>query len=70
MNAEQLLTKAINTLNRWDTELAEEGEEVPMINKAMITIIEYALANLDNRQSAPVRNAIALAYAVLEVDEY
>lgn len=68
MKAEQLLTKAINTLHRWDEELDLEEGRVNNINKAQVTILEYALNNLDNRKTAPVRQAIALAYAILDLD--
>lgn len=70
MKAEQLLTKAINTLNRWDSEIAEADGDVSRLNGAMITILEYALANLDNRKTPPVRQAIALAYSILDVEDY
>ena len=68
MKAEQLLTKAINTLNRWDAELEEEGGRETNLNRAMISILEYGINHLDNRHTTPVRQAIALAYAVLDSD--
>lgn len=68
MKAEQLLTLAINTLHRWQDEVVERGEEDLMIAPSII-ILNYALANLDNRTSAPVRHGIALAYAVLGTED-
>jgi len=68
MKAEQLLTKAINVLHRWDEEPDLEEGRLSNLNKAMETILDYALKNLDQRATTPVRNAIALAYAILELD--
>lgn len=68
MKAEQLLTKAINVLHRWDEELDLEEGKPSNLNKSMVTILEYALKNLDQRTTTPVRNAIALAYSILDLD--
>lgn len=68
MKAEQLLTKAINVLHRWDEELDLEEGKPSNLNKSMETILEYALNNLQHRTATPVRNAIALAYAILDLD--
>jgi hypothetical protein len=69
MHPELLLTKAINTLIRWNDEDPTVEVEVKQINNAQISILEYALANVANRKNPIVRNAIALAYGILGVEE-
>ena len=68
MKAEQVLTLALNTLNRWKLDLDEAGEEDLTISPS-ITIIEYSLAHLADRTAEPVRNGIALAYAILGTED-
>ena len=65
MKPDLLITKAINTLNRWQE---EDGADVVMIS-VHTSILEYALANIDNRTATPVRHGIALAYAILGTEE-
>lgn len=65
MKPELLITKAINTLNRW-----QENDEADVVMIAVHTsILEYALTNIDNRKATPVRHGIALAYAILGTEE-
>jgi hypothetical protein len=68
MKPEQLLTKALNTVRRWDEELEVEDGRSSNLNKATTAILEYGLNNLDYRKTTPVRNAIALAYAILDLE--
>lgn len=69
MKPELLLAKAINTLNRWNEELLEDDEKLRPVYNANIASLEYALAILPNRETPVVRNAIALAYGILGVEE-
>lgn len=63
MEAQKLLTSAIDKLNIWRTEDPEDLTIDPMIN-----ILEYAMVNLHDRKTPHVRNAIALAYGILGVE--
>jgi hypothetical protein len=69
MTPELLLSKAINTLNRWNEDLYEEDEAVKLMYSANVNILEYALMHVDQRKTPAVRNAIALAYAILGMEE-
>lgn len=69
MKPELLLTKAINTLNRWNEENLEDATQTSLLTSAQIAILEYTLANLQHRKTAPVRHGIALAYAILELED-
>lgn len=60
MEAQTLLSSAINRINEWRVEDPED----PMLNP-MINILEYAMVNLHDRKQPYVRNAIALAYGIL-----
>jgi len=60
MEPNVLLTSAIDKLTQWKVEEPEDLTVDPMIN-----ILEYALVNLQDRKVPHVRNAIALAYAIL-----
>jgi hypothetical protein len=60
MDAKQLLSSAIDKLSQWKIEEPEDLTVDPMIN-----ILEYAMVNLEDRKQPHVRNAIALAYAIL-----
>jgi hypothetical protein len=65
LKPELLITKAINTLNRW-----QEEDEADVVMIAVHTsILEYELTNIDNRTATPVRHGIALAYAILGTEE-
>jgi len=63
MDAKQLLSSAIEKLNQWKIEEPEDLTVDPMIN-----ILEYAMVSLQDRKQPHVRNAIALAYAILGSD--
>lgn len=69
MNADKLLVKAINTLNRWNEEADDIDDDIRQINKAQISILEYCLLHVENRKNPVVRNGIQLAYAILGVEE-
>jgi hypothetical protein len=69
LKPELLLAKAINTLNRWNEDLLEEDEHLRPLYSANVAILEYSLLHVDNRKSPVVRNAIALAYAVLGIED-
>ena len=69
MHPELLLTKAINTLTRWNDEDPTIEVELRQINNAQITILEYALTKVSDRKNPVVRNAVALAYGILGVEE-
>lgn len=69
MKPELLLTKAINTLNRWNEEVTEDAADQTLLTSAQMAILEYSLANLQHRNTAPVRHGIALAYAILDLEE-
>lgn len=69
MKPELLLAKAINTLNRWNDELLEDDERLRPLYSANVASLEYALTHIENRHSPVVRNAIALAYAVLGMED-
>jgi hypothetical protein len=60
MEPNVLLNSAIDKLNQWKIDEPEDLTVDPMIN-----ILEYALVNLQDRKVPHVRNAIALAYAIL-----
>jgi hypothetical protein len=60
MEPSVLLSSAIDKLNQWKIEEPEDMTVDPMIN-----ILEYASVNLQDRKQPHVRNAIALAYAIL-----
>lgn len=69
MKPELLLAKAINTLNRWSEDLLEDDEKLRPLYQANVACLEYALSHIENRHSPIVRNAIALAYAVLGMED-
>ena len=69
MHPELLLNKAINTLNRWNEEDPDLEVELKQINNAQISILEYALTKVSDRKNPVVRNAVALAYGILGVEE-
>lgn len=64
MKAEKILTLAMNSLNAWKEELDENDAEVLVAN-AELAIIAHALNHLEEREHPTIRNAIALAYAIL-----
>ena len=69
MHPELLLNKAINTLNRLNEEDPDLEVELKQINNAQISILEYALTKVSDRKNPVVRNAVALAYGILGVEE-
>jgi hypothetical protein len=69
MNAEQLIIKALNTLNRWQEEYSELETQPDTTLFVHKEILEYALANIEFRSTAPVRHGIGLAYAILGLEE-
>ncbi len=75
MKAEQVLTLAINTLNRWNDEYIEAGETVDLVTTANIRFLESELAVIKMAGSNKTlwtkytRIAIQLAYAVLDSDD-
>jgi hypothetical protein len=60
MKPNVLLSSAIDKLNQWKVDEPEDMTVDPMIN-----ILEYAMVGLEDRKQPHVRNAIALAYAIL-----
>ena len=60
MEPKVLLSSAIDKLNQWKIEEPEDLTIDPII-----TILEYALVNIQDRKTPHVRNAIALAYGIL-----
>jgi len=69
LKPELLLAKAINTLNRWSEDLLEDDEKLRPLYQANVASLEYALLHIENRHSPVIRNAIALAYAVLGMED-
>jgi hypothetical protein len=75
MKADQLLTLAINTLNRWTEEYTELGEQPEATTPAQVALLEYELktikaANGDKSLWKPTtRIAIQLAYAIMNIEE-
>ena len=74
MKPDQLLTIAINTLNRWNEDVIESGDGPDLAAVAQAKIIQIALNDVkaaDGDKSKfriGTREAIALAYAVLDID--
>jgi hypothetical protein len=75
MKADQLLTLAINTLNRWTEEYKDLGEQPEATTPAQLALLEYELktvqaANGDKSLWRPTtRIAIQLAYAIMNIEE-
>lgn len=75
MKAEQLLTLAINTLNRWTEEYQELGEQPEITTAANLALLEYELKTVKLAGSnktlwkPTTRIAIQLAYAIMSIEE-
>lgn len=75
MKAEQVLTLAINTLNRWNNEYLEAGETIDLVTTANMKFLESELAVIKMAGSNKTlwtkytRYAIQLAYAILDSDD-
>lgn len=75
MKAEQVVTLAINTLNRWNDEYIEAGNTVDLVNTANLCFLESELKVIHDAGSNKTlwtkytRYAIQLAYAILDSDQ-
>lgn len=75
MKAEQLLTLAINTLNRWNEEYEELGEKPEATTPANLALLEYELRTINAANGnkdlwkPTTRIAIQLAYAIMSIEE-
>ena len=74
MKPEQVLTMAINTLTRWNDDVIEAGEGRDLSALAQIKILKIALNDVilaagdKAKFRIGTREAISLAYAVLDID--
>lgn len=75
MKAEQVITLAINTLNRYNDEYIEAGETLDLVTTANLRFLECELKVVQDAGSNKslwtkyTRYAIQLAYAILDSDQ-